>query len=268
MAKRRRPQAGETAAEGQSSTNQAGGETLPSDGDSRPQDIDDPETHPAAKEKEWIKIAWSPRAEIQRPFSVVVTYNRTSESVEVSNTAGEIVEALNLKGAFKLLKEKYGAGYEVFASVRLKRPSAFECQGACDGDEFQSLDNEEAKWSWILTPGSGGKQIFNLELWVKGEPREGSPHQKPRAAERVWSKENLEVEVKEPVLTRNTILASSVLFTFVGVGFSIRGIKIYRVGDTYNVENAVAVGRNVTMNNTTVNQNSENTNVGQKKEDT
>jgi hypothetical protein len=61
------------------------------------------------------------------------------------------------------------------------------------------------------------------------------------------------------MLTRNTVFAGGGLCAVLGLGLCVRGLKIYRVGDTYNVGQAVAVGRNVTMNNTTVNQQSSQT---------
>ena len=56
------------------------------------------------------------------------------------------------------------------------------------------------------------------------------------------------------MLTKNTVFAGGGLCAVLGLGLCVRGLKIYRVGDTYNVGQAVAVGRNVTMNNATVNQ--------------
>lgn len=219
---------------------------------------------PAVKEKEWIEVKWAPRVEIQRSFSIVVSYNRSTESVEVSDKAGNIVDVLNFQGAFKLLKERYGPDYEVYANVRL-RTSGFECS-TCNEEQYQSLDNQRAEWSWNVLPNKSGTQTFNLELWVKGVPRvEGKA---PRGPEKTsWSKNDLKVEVYEPTLTRNTIFVSSLFLGIAGVGFSIKGIKIYRVGDTYNVGQAVAVGRNVTMQDTTVHQTKENTTVDQNTEE-
>ncbi|HEX8072763.1 MAG TPA: hypothetical protein VF546_22640 [Pyrinomonadaceae bacterium] len=203
-------------------------------------------------EKEWIEVKWSPRVEVQRSFSVVVRYNRATERVEAVDKSGTLVAPLQVRGSLKLLKEKYGPDYEVRADVRL-RSSGFECDG-CEREQYQSLDAEQVEWSWNVTPKRSGTQTFNLELWVKGVPRESGAARAAKEAEKVWSRNSLEVQVREPLLTRNTIFASSLLFTFAGVGFSVRGLRIYRVGDTYNVGQAVAVGRNVQMTNTTVNQ--------------
>ncbi|HKO43138.1 MAG TPA: Ig-like domain-containing protein [Pyrinomonadaceae bacterium] len=207
---------------------------------------------PKLNEKEWMSVSWSPRVKTDENFAVTVTYNRTTEAIEVTSGPGEISEELKLGGRFKSLKEKYGPEYEVFANARLVA-AGIECN-TCAQEQYQSLDRERVEWSWPVSPGGKGTRVFNVELWVKAEPRDKQSGRPEIATEKVWSRNNLKVEVAETILTRNNVLAGGSLCAVLGLGLCVRGLKIYRVGDTYNVGQAVAVGRNVTMNNTTVNQ--------------
>ena len=207
---------------------------------------------PRLNEKEWMSVSWSPRVKTDENFSITVTYNRTTEALELTSAAGEISEELKLGGRFKSLKEKYGPEYEVFANARLVA-AGIECN-TCAQEQYQSLDREKVEWSWPVSPAGKGTQVFNVELWVKAESRDRQSGRQAIAAEKVWSRNNLKVEVAETILTRNNVLAGGSLCAVLGLGLCVRGLKIYRVGDTYNVGQAVAVGRNVTMNNTTVNQ--------------
>ena len=207
---------------------------------------------PTGKEKEWMKVSWSPRVKTDESFNITVTYNRTTDTVEISDKAGQVSEQLKPSGAFKLFKDKYGPDYEVLADVKLST-AGLDCQ-TCNQEQYQSLDEEKVDWNWPVSPSKKGTQVFNLELWVKGEPRIKQSGKDPIPARKVWERPNLKVQVTEHVLTRNTVFAGGGLCAVLGLGLCVRGLKIYRVGDTYNVGQAVAVGRSVTMNNTTVNQ--------------
>src|SRR6185295_16123103 len=147
------------------------------------------------------------------------------------------------------------------------RTAGLRCD-SCSQEQFQSFDRDKLEWSWPLKPEGKGTHIFNLELWVKGEPRDKQSGKSPKLAEKAWTKNALEVRVIEPLLTKTTVLGGGGLCAVLGFGLCVRGLKIYRVGDTYNVGQAVAVGRNVTMNNTTVNQQSSanNPQTGDKKD--
>jgi hypothetical protein len=213
-----------------------------------------PPTGPNLKETEWINISWTPDVKLDDAVEVKVVYNRTTEKLEVSNGAGEVSEELKLG---KLLKNWFGKDYEVFGDLRL-RTAGLQCD-SCNQEQYQSFDREKLEWSWPLKPNGAGTQIFSLELWVKGEPRDPQSGKLPRPSEKAWTKNSLKVVVKERMLTRNTVFAGGGLCAVLGLGLCVRGLKIYRVGDTYNVGQAVAVGRNVTMNNTTVNQQSSQT---------
>ncbi len=200
-------------------------------------------------EKEWLKISWTPKVSTDDSAVVTVVYKRTSESLHVSNSAGETTDEIKLG---KLLVEWFGKDYETFGDVRLKT-AGVKCD-SCNESQFQSFDKDQLEWSWPIKPESKGRQSFNIELWVKGEPRDRSLNLPSKPAEKVWSKNNNVIEVSEPVITRNTIFAGGGMCAVLGLGLCVRGIKFYRIGDTYNVGQAVAVGRNVTMNNATINQ--------------
>lgn len=213
---------------------------------------DKPHGRPRTKEKEWIKISWTPRVKSDDSVTVKIVYDRTTDSFKVSDTAGEVSEELKLG---KLLKEWFGKDYQVFGDVRL-RTAGLKCD-SCNQEQYQSFDKERLEWSWPLKPEGTGKQSFNVELWVKGEPRDRSSEKPSIAPEKVWSRTDNKVEVTNPFLTRNTVYTGGGLCAVLGFGLCVRGMKIYRIGDTYNVGQAVAVGRNVTMTNTTVNQQAE-----------
>jgi len=213
-----------------------------------------PPIGPSSKETEWINISWTPDVKLDDAVEVKVVYNRTTEKLEVTNSAGEVSEELKLG---KLLKQWFGKDYEVFGDLRL-RAAGLQCD-SCNQEQYQSFDREKLEWTWPLKPNGAGTQIFSLELWVKGEPRDPQSGKLPKASEKAWAKNSLKVVVKERMLTRNTVFAGGGLCAVLGFGLCVRGLKIYRVGDTYNVGQAVAVGRNVTMNNTTVNQQSPQT---------
>ncbi len=207
---------------------------------------------PNTNEKEWMKVSWAPRVMTDESFPITVTYNRTTESVQVSNAPGELVEELNLGKQFRSLKERFGPAYETFAAAKLV-VAGIDCN-SCNQDQYQSLDAEKVEWSWPVSPARKGTLVFNVELWAKAELRDKNSGKQSINAEKVWSRTNLKVDVTEPILTKTTVFAGGGLFAVVGLGLCFRGMKIYRIGDTYNVGQAVAVGRNVTMNNTTVNQ--------------
>ena len=212
-----------------------------------------PETHvrPRTNEKEWINISWTPRVKSDDSVTIRVVYNRSTESFQVSNIPGQLSEELKLG---KLLSEWFGKDYQTFGEVRL-RTAGLKCD-SCNEEQFQSFDKEKLEWSWPLKPEGAGMQTFNIELWIKGEPRDKLSDNPALPAEKVWARLDNKVHVTEPFLTRNTVYAGGGLCAVLGLGLCVRGLKIYRVGDTYNVGQAVAVGRNVTMTNTTVNQDS------------
>ena len=207
---------------------------------------------PRTKEKEWMKLSWTPFVKSDDTVTVKIVYDRTTESLNVIDTAGVVSEELKLG---KLLKEWFGKDYQAFGDVRL-RTAGLKCD-SCNQEQYQSFDKEKLEWSWPLKPEGTGKQSFNVELWVKGEPRARNSGKPSIEAEKVWSRIENKIEVIEPFLTRNTVYAGGGLCAVLGLGLCVRGLKIYRIGDTYNVGQAVAVGRNVTMTNTTVNQQTE-----------
>lgn len=242
------------------------GAEVPSESVAEAPQIGDPEKGPPSVpgEKEWMKVAWSPKVKTDDSFAIVVTYDRTTEKVKVSDQAGETAEALNLAGAFKLLKDKYGPDHRALANIRFD--SAGLDVSFCR-EQYQSLDNPKVEWSCSVSPKKAGNQTFNLELWARAESRKKGVEPLRSEAEKVWSKNNLKVEVSAPILTKTTVFASASLCVVLGLGFSLRWLKIYNTGDTYNVGHAVAVGRNVTMTNTTVNQNQQDTTVEAEKKE-
>ena len=215
-----------------------------------------PSSRPA-NEKDWINISWTPRVKSDDSVTVIVVYNRTTESLQVSNSAGEVSQDIKLE---KLLRDWFGDDYQTLGDVRLST-AGLKCD-SCNQVQYQSFDKEKLEWSWPLKPEGEGGQSFNIELWVKGEPRDKSLGKPSMTPEKVWSKLNNKIEVMEPLLTRNTVYMGGGLFGVLGLGLCLRGFKAHlHVGDTYNVGQAVAVGQNVTMTNTTVNQQAGNNNL-------
>src|SRR4029077_5235539 len=113
------------------------------------------------------KVSWTPRVKTDDAISIKVVYNRTTEAFQVSDTAGDVSEELKLG---KLLREWFGKDYETFADVRVKT-AGLKCD-SCNQEQYQSLDREKLEWSWPLKPEGKGIQSFNLELWVRGKPRD------------------------------------------------------------------------------------------------
>ena len=217
---------------------------------------DNPHGRPRTEEKEWMKISWTPRVKTDDSVIVKVNYSRTSESLKVSDTLGQIAEELKLG---KLLRDWFGDEYETFGDVRL-RTAGLKCD-SCLEERYQSFDKTQLEWSWPVKPEGQGSQSFTVELWVKGVPRARNSGRSPAPAEMVWSKTEYKVDVTEPFFTRNTIYAGGGLFAVLGLGLCVRGIKITHIGDKYNIEQAGVVGSNVTMTNTTINQQAAGTNV-------
>jgi hypothetical protein len=206
-----------------------------------------------ANEKDWMNISWTPRVKSDDSVIIKVIYNRTTESFHVSNAAGEVSEEIKLA---RLFRDWFGNEYQTFGDVRL-RTAGLKCD-SCNQEQYQSFDKEKLEWSWPLKPEDTGRQTFNIELWLKGEPRDKNLGKAAIAPEKVWARIDNKIEVTEPFLTRNTVYMGGGLFSVLGLGLCLRGFKAHlQVGDTYNVGQAVAVGRNVTMTNTTVNQNGE-----------
>ena len=205
---------------------------------------------PGPAAKEWMKISWTPHVKTDDAVTVKVVYNRTTESFQVSDAAGNVSEEVNLE---KPLAKYFGADYRTLGDIRLKT-AGLKCD-SCNQEQYQSFDKEKLEWSWPLKPEGAGTQLFSVELWIKGEPREIHLDKPLHPPEKVWFKTDNKVYVTERFLTRNTFYAGGGLCAVLGLGLCVRGLKIYRnTGDVYNVEQAVAVGRNVTMTNTTVNQ--------------
>lgn len=224
----------------------------------------------SSPEREYMNLAWPKLTEIQRSATIIVRYQRETATLNLSNEQGDVTEQLNLP---RLLKDRYGPDYEVWANVKL-RSAGFSCP-TCNEEQYQSLDNAQLEWSWNIISERGGTQTFNVELWVEGRQR-NHPREK-RPPEKVWSRNNLELSVEESQPTRNTIIASSALFCLLGLGLSLKGINIHigdkimgdkfrgdkitgdkvigHKGDIYNVERGVGVGRQVNMEETEIDQN-------------
>ena len=201
---------------------QGGAEDVPAESTASRQRGSENDLPPQASgEKEYIKIAWPNPVQIDRPFSITVRYNRTKEKVELQDTTGNVVELLPLGDNARLLKDRWGADYEVWASLRLQS-AGLGCPDWCR-DEFKPLTGTEQKWTLSLTPKQAGPQTFTLELWAEGR-HTGNGSRKD--AEPVWSKDDLSLLVKDDPPTRNQLVYSSAFLCLVGVGFSIRGIKI------------------------------------------
>lgn len=182
---------------------------------------------PKTDEKEYIKIEWpKDKVQIQQSFSIIVTYNRVKESLDVTDTQGQIVAELKPKDMIQLVKDKWGADYVVWAQMRLQSSGLYQsktdtCSPKCETD-FVPLSTTEQKWTFSVTAYEAGDQKFNLEMWVKGRHKVTNYE---TSAERVWGKEDLNVTVSANLPTNRQLFFSSGFFCLIGLVFAARGIK-------------------------------------------
>ncbi len=186
-----------------------------------------PNATPKSDEKEYIKIEWpKDKVQIQQSFSIIVTYNRVNESLDVTDTQGQFVAELKPKDMIQLLKDKWGDDYVVWAQMRLQSSGLYQsdtvtCSPKCETD-FLPLSATEQKWTFSVTARSPGEQKFNLEMWVKGKHKVTNYE---NSAERVWGKEDLKVVVNADLPTNRQLLFSSGFLCLIGLVFAARGIK-------------------------------------------
>ena len=211
---------------------------------------------PRANEKDLMKLSWTPRVKTDDPITIKVAYNRTTESFQVSNTAGEISEELKLA---KPLKEYFGADYQTLGDIRLQAPGL---KRDSYQEQYQSFDEDKLEWEWVLRPDGSGTYYFDVELWIKGEPRTKAADKPSMPAKKVWSETKNRIDVTPPFMTRPKVYAGVGMCAVLGFGLCVRGFKAHlHIGDTYNVGQAGVVGHNVTLTNTTVNQEATNNNL-------
>lgn len=185
------------------------------------QPTEQPSLTPAkgTEEKEYVKVAWPNPVEVQRSFSVVVTYDREKGTLEATDTEGKLVGRLETENG-RLIKDRWGPDYEVWGAVKLKS-AALGCELGCR-DDFKPLAGAQQKWTFNLRTDQAGEQTFDLELWVEGRHVSNASRKDP---EPVWSKEDLKLTVKDSPPTKKQVIASSVFLCFVGILFTARGIK-------------------------------------------
>lgn len=187
----------------------------------------------SASEKEYIKAEWPVTVKIQQSFSVIVTYNRVTQSMEVTDTAGGTVSEIELKNKVRSFKDRLkklhpGASdddLEVLAQVKLQSAGLHQAgDKACSPceSEFYSLADTQQKWMFNVMAQKGGEHTFNLTMFIKGRVRDTD---KETQVEKVWEKDNLKVTADGAAPTRNQIFYSSGALCFFGLVFAVRGIK-------------------------------------------
>lgn len=182
---------------------------------------------PHSEEKEFIKIEWSKKpVQIQQSFSIIVTYNRVKEALEVKDTTGEVLTELKSKDIIQLIKDKWGDDYVVWAQIRLQSAGLYQsdtvtCSPNCQTD-FLPLTVTEQKWTFNVTARNAGEHTFNIEMWIEGKHKETNYK---TLAERVWGMDNLKVTVREDTPTKNQLFYSSGFLCFLGLVFAIRGVR-------------------------------------------
>jgi hypothetical protein len=186
-----------------------------------------PNGTPKSDEKEFIKIEWpKDKVQIQQSFSIIVTYNRVKESLDVTDTQGQFVAELKPKDMIQLVKDKWGDDYVVWSQMRLQSSGLYQsdtvtCSPKCETD-FLPLSATEQKWTFNVTARNPGEQKFNLEMWIKGKHKVTNYE---NSAERVWGKEDLKVEVNADLPTNRQLFFSSGFLCLLGLVFGVRGIK-------------------------------------------
>jgi hypothetical protein len=183
-------------------------------GENQPQPSPTPPTNAHGNEKEFeaLRVKWPERMEIEQQERIKLSFDRVTGEVTTSNSTGSTTEIFTQSGS-PLLKDRYGPDYEAFARGELAQVN-FQCD-ACGKEVYQSLDNPSLEWSWSISPTVSGAQKPAVKLWVEWRHRQ---NQTKKDAVTVWSKD-LTIMVKQPLLTRSTVLASSGLLGVVGTGF-------------------------------------------------
>jgi hypothetical protein len=181
-----------------------------------------PAASTGAVEREFLNIAW-PGDPVypQQPFSIIVSYNRRSDAVEITDTAGRVVTELRSKDFSRLFKDRWGSGTEVLAQMRLQSAGLYTsdtvtCSPNCQAD-YLPLISAEQKWPFSVTAHNPGEKSFNLEMWIK--PKAGGD------PEKVWEKTDLKINVRREIPTGTQILVSSGLVCMLGLFFFVRGTK-------------------------------------------
>ena len=211
---------------------------------------------PRTNEKEFMKLSWTPHVKTDDAVTIKVVYNRTTDSFQVSNSSGEISEELKLG---KQLKEYFGADYQTFGDIHLQAPGL---KRDSSQEQFQSFDDDKVEWEWLLRPEGSGTYYFDVELWIKGEPRDNAANKPSQPLKKIWSETKNRIDVIPPFMTRPKVYAGVGMCAVLGLGLCVRGLKTHlHIGDTYNVAQAGVVGHNVTLTNTTVNQQATNNNL-------
>lgn len=178
--------------------------------------------------KEFIKIAWPAPAEtvyVNQAFSVIVTYKRSAEALQITDGAGEVVAELKSGDLKRLIKDRFGPGAETMAQIRLQSAGFYQsdtvtCSPNCQGD-YLSLAADEQKWTFNVTAHNPGDHKFNLEMWVK--PKMDDPANPP---EKVWGKEDMKVTVRAEAPTRFQIYGASGILGVFGLIFFARGVNL------------------------------------------
>jgi hypothetical protein len=222
-------QNGETVQTGTSYQNVTGERSAGNSGHAAPGPTPQVTPQPGGKtgEREFIKIGWPTETEpvyINQAFSIFVSYNRTAEALQVTDTSGAVVAELKSSDMQRLIKDKFGPGREVLAQVRLQSAALYQsdtvtCSPNCQAD-YLSLASAEQKWTFNVTAHNPGEHKFNLEMWVK--PKTDDPAISP---ERIWAKEDLKIAISPEAPTRIQIYASSAVLGLFGLIFFARGIN-------------------------------------------
>jgi hypothetical protein len=202
-------------------------------GNGPPEPTDDNGTPAAAAEHEYIKVEWPKLVKVDQSFSVIVTYNRVKDAIELTDTTGTVVSRIELQNKLQQyrshlrqsLKLDADETIDIVAQVKLQSAGLYlnDTQSCtpCETD-FNSLDDDTQKWTLNLIAHKGGTQSFNLSLYVKGKPARSDSFSIPQ---KVWERENLEAIVSDALPTGNQVLYSSVFLCGIGLFFSVRGIK-------------------------------------------
>lgn len=178
-------------------------------------------------EREFIKIAWPGPKEtvyVNQAFSVIVTYKRSAEALQITDGAGEVVAELKSGDLKRLIKDRFGPGAEAMAQIRLQSAGFYQsdtvtCSPNCQGD-YLSLAADEQKWTFNVTAHNPGDHKFNLEMWVK--PKKDDPANPP---EKVWGREDMKVTVSAETPTRFQIYGASGILGVFGLIFFARGVN-------------------------------------------
>jgi hypothetical protein len=178
-----------------------------------------PESSPTVKEKNKLEVSYPKEMDLEGTATVKLSIIRTSEEISVARveTEGRIFET-TLPNVPKPtgtpgvpLKDAFGPDYEAKAKAKLVASTA-DVRG---DDEFQSLEPQEVRWQWYITPKQDKDESFFITMLVEWKHKNSD-----RKIERRIRTEDLTIEVNNSILDFGKFDPTTLIIGLIGSGLS------------------------------------------------